>query len=253
MNHDILLYEELSMNALPALRTQLCDGWALRFADGYTYRANSVNPIYAGSLGLSFEEKAEFCERLYAGAGLPAVYKLTEASPAGLDGYLAERGYEILHSSYIFTKALLPGGSHGEGVSGAKLVMSDKIYISWLEDMFKLEEISDGKTAATAAAMLRNINNSVLCARIMENGKAAACGMCVIERGYAGLYFVAVDAEHRRRGFGHDICQALLNGAAKAGAKGAYLQVSADNAPAMALYEKLGFGLCYRYWYRVKL
>ena len=37
--------EELSMNALPALQTMLYGGWVLRFANGYTRRANSINPI----------------------------------------------------------------------------------------------------------------------------------------------------------------------------------------------------------------
>lgn len=40
------ILEELSMNALPALQTILYDGWVIRFADGYSNRANSVNPIY---------------------------------------------------------------------------------------------------------------------------------------------------------------------------------------------------------------
>ncbi|HEX3029647.1 MAG TPA: hypothetical protein VHT34_10180 [Clostridia bacterium] len=40
------LYEELQMNALPSLQTILFDGWILRFADGYTNRANSINPVY---------------------------------------------------------------------------------------------------------------------------------------------------------------------------------------------------------------
>jgi len=38
--------EELSMNALPALSTVFLNGWILRFSNGYTRRANSVNPIY---------------------------------------------------------------------------------------------------------------------------------------------------------------------------------------------------------------
>lgn len=45
----MIQYEELQMNALPSLQTILYDGWVLRFAKGYTNRANSVNPIYEGT------------------------------------------------------------------------------------------------------------------------------------------------------------------------------------------------------------
>ena len=37
--------KELAVNAWPSLQT-LLDGWVLRFANGYTRRANSVNLLY---------------------------------------------------------------------------------------------------------------------------------------------------------------------------------------------------------------
>ena len=84
--------EELSMNAWPAMQTLHYDGWVLRYSDGYTKRANSVYPLYPSEINL--DEKIEFCESFYHDRGLPAVFKLTEAStPANLDARLAERGY----------------------------------------------------------------------------------------------------------------------------------------------------------------
>ena len=80
--------EELSLNAWPSLETILYDGWALRFAAGYTRRANSVHPLYP-SLD-DDEEKARLCLRLYRDRGLPAVFKLTPA--ATIDGLLGRLG-----------------------------------------------------------------------------------------------------------------------------------------------------------------
>jgi hypothetical protein len=66
--------EELSMNAWPAFRTRLYDGWVLRTADGYTMRSNSVYPLYPSRLPLA--RKIAYCESVYAAAGLSAAFKL---------------------------------------------------------------------------------------------------------------------------------------------------------------------------------
>ena len=46
---------------------------------------------------------------------------------------------------------------------------------------------------------------------------------------------------HRRRGIGEELTRALLDQARAAGAREMVLEVIAENAPAIALYEKLGF------------
>jgi len=48
--------EERAFNAWPALQTVLVDGWAFRWANGYTKRANSANALalaFYGQLGFS--------------------------------------------------------------------------------------------------------------------------------------------------------------------------------------------------------
>jgi N-acetylglutamate synthase len=85
----IATIEELSLNAWPSLQTMLYDGWVIRSANGYTKRANSVNPLYASNIDI--EEKLPFCERLYREKSLSTVFKLTPTvHPYDLDDKLAE-------------------------------------------------------------------------------------------------------------------------------------------------------------------
>jgi len=98
MTNKILLYEELSINAHPALQTQVYDGWVLRFANGYTGRANSVYPLYPSSLDL--HEKITECERRYFAQELPAIFKLTDAD-MDIDKVLEEMGYIVDRPTYV--------------------------------------------------------------------------------------------------------------------------------------------------------
>lgn len=64
--------------------------------------------------------------------------------------------------------------------------------------------------------------------------------------GFGGLWVVP---EVRRSGLGLAVVGALLDWGAAQGATTAYLQVLADNAPALALYDRLGFREHHRYRY----
>jgi len=246
MTRGAVFFEELAANAHPSLRTQLYDGWVLRFSNGYTKRANSVHPLYPSTLPL--EEKIVFCERAYAAQGLPTIFKITDALPAALDACLAERGYEKVAPTNLWIKEnLSPSGEGGAGVSVSEMIDSE-----WKADFFRMNGVADPDAARTASVMMENICGGVLCARIVEAGETIACGLGVVERGYCVLYDIVVDKEHRRMGHGRRLCEALLAKAACVGASTAYLQVVADNAPALALYARLGFEHVYGYWYRVR-
>jgi GNAT superfamily N-acetyltransferase len=233
------------MNAYPAQKTRFYDGWVLRFSNGLSHRANSVNPIYPS--GMPIEEKVEACEDMYAEHGLPPVFKLTDASPAGLDEYLEARGYGIVTPTYLFTSSILPAAREKGSVAVQK-----GIGVAWRANLLRLKGLTDTKQKDTANAMMNLIQNDAMCASVDVDGKAVACGLCVIERGYAGLFDIVVDEEYRRHGYGHRLCGALLAEASANGAKHAYLQVEAANGPAIALYKTMGFESAYQYWYRVR-
>ena len=66
--------EEAGLNSWPALQQLLFDGWLVRFAQGYTKRANSVTPLYPSLQ--PYEEKIAWCEHIYKEKQLPPVFRL---------------------------------------------------------------------------------------------------------------------------------------------------------------------------------
>ena len=83
-----------------------------------------------------------------------------------------------------------------------------------------------------------------------RDGVVLACGQVAIEGDLAGLYDVVTATARRGEGHARRLCVHMLAHAARAGATTAYLQVEADNAPARALYRRLGFVDGYAYHYR---
>jgi ribosomal-protein-alanine N-acetyltransferase len=57
----------------------------------------------------------------------------------------------------------------------------------------------------------------------------------------AEILTIAVDAAHQGRGVGRALLSENLRQAANAGAKAMFLEVAADNASALVLYERFGF------------
>lgn len=69
--------------------------------------------------------------------------------------------------------------------------------------------------------------------------------------GWVGFRSIEVSPASRRQGLALRVMAALVDWGAERGATTAYLQVLADNAPALALYERLGFRTHHRYRYLV--
>lgn len=78
---------------------------------------------------------------------------------------------------------------------------------------------------------------------------AQAIGLSVIVEGQAAIFLMRTHPAHRRKGLARSVLAGLLDWARKNGATGAFLQVEADNTPAVSLYEAAAFKTVYSYDY----
>lgn len=244
MSMDYRRLEEVAMNAWPALQQVLYDGWVLRFANGYTKRANSVNPLY-DSRG-SVAEKIAFCERCYAERGLPAIFRLTSClAPPEMDEMLDQRGYRQLDPSLVLTMDL-----RDRSLPEPAFELRSEAIDTWME---LFEQLADHRFTGrdTHQAMLEAISAKRLLATYAVGESVIGCGVGVLEGQYFGLFDLAIAPAQRNRGYGTQLTAAMLRWARHAGARYAYLQVMRANAPARHIYGKLGFEEAYHYWYRV--
>jgi GNAT superfamily N-acetyltransferase len=238
---DLRRLEEVALNAWPAARQQLFDGWLLRCAGGYTKRANSVTPLYPAALDPA--GKIAACEHFYARQGLPCIFRLPSFGPPELDGLLAARGYRELDRTLVLARPLARA-DHAPA-AGGDLVDLDV----WLAAYSALSESGPAQRAGHRAILERIVAQP---AYLLLGAADAplACGLGVLEQDHVGLFDIVVAAERRGQGLGGRMIGALLGWAAERGARRAYLQVVASNAPARRLYDRLGFVEQYQYAYR---
>lgn len=250
MSHLALIQhiEELALNAWPGLRTVLYDGWLLRFAAGYTRRANSVTLLYPSTLDL--REKIDHCERLYAAQRLNTVFKVTEATPTDLEAHLDQRGYAVEVMSSVQTMPLsdLPTAL---ALPTLTVTIEEHLSPTWQAAYQRMNAI-DPRFSAAMTALLNNIVLPHAFVALHSAEGPVAAGLVVVERGFMGVFDVVVAESHRHQGMGQRLMLTLLDWGKQRGAATAYLQVLSSNAPAQRLYARLGFRERYRYWYRSK-
>lgn len=242
--------EVAALNAWPALEEIPYDGWALRFAAGYTKRANSVNPLLPGALPAA--DKIAACEALYRARGLPPIFRLTPlAWPADLDALLAARGYTVLDPTAVMTVGL---DRHPSTEHETDLWRSTSLD-GWFPHYVALAGVGTSPEAVARQQIHRRIVEAIasprLFALVEDKGEVAACGLGVLESGLFGLFDIITAPALRRRGFGRSLVAGMLAWAQAQGVVCAYLQVMLNNKAARALYEGQGFAEIYRYWYRI--
>lgn len=265
----IKLIEEISLNAWPSHKIELYDGWLIRFSHNYTHRTNSVTQV--GSSLIPTEEKVRYCEEVYANYHTPSIFKISPLIAPDFDCFLEKRGYEVQHVTEVMTMNLTefhryPPVSaeyeyYGRNSGLPSFVvypenvivrLQDRITEEWISSLFRLNGTTNPTLLRIVPSMFKAIPKETIVASVWADGKMAASGLGILDRGHIGLYAIYVDVNYRHRTYARSICSTILSEAEKKGATDAYLQVVQGNTPAKALYASLGFQELYTYWFRAK-
>ena len=230
--------------ALTACWTLTAGVVLLGYRPGPTKRLRCVNAFYSTSLPLA--EKVDYCGRFYRSVGLPVIFRMLPFSqPPELDAYLESCGWRRFERTLVL-RAELPTMPRISAASEAVEIVDVP---KWVEATAVLLDVAaDAVSAAVERARSYPLPHAG--AIIRHQGQVVACGLVKIEGAHAGLFALNTAPSQRRRGFGLAIVSALLGEAKRQGSRLAYLQVTAENDAALALYLSFGFTPVYDYWYR---
>lgn len=260
----VVALELAADEAWPApVRGQLGD-WRLRWADGWTGRANSALPV--GDPDRPLPAALDAVQRWYAERGGTALVNtpLPLAAPVGAE--LDARGWTarppvLVQTVPLRALAAPPDAAPADapppdadapppaGPDGTPPVtLADAPDDDWLA-------IAAGRKGGLpdAARHVLTAVDRVRFAELRVDGRLFAVGRGTVtgEGRWLGVSLLEVLPEARRRGFAAAVVRALAGWGAAEGATRAFLQVEQSNTGAVELYRRLGFTTHHTYLTRV--
>jgi ribosomal protein S18 acetylase RimI-like enzyme len=214
------------------------EGWVLRATPGLDRgRSNHAltppRPLAHGEIEPALGRASEF-------AGRHGIRLGVQVSPEHVHGELSRvldaRGWTEHWPTLVMT------GPATTPALPAAVTVDEHASPTWLAAWSACEGRAD--VEAHARTVFAGLHGRAWLARIGVEAVAIA----VPGDGLLGLFCIAVAPARRRTGLGRTIIEALCG---RAPGALPYLQVEAGNAPAIALYERLGFTEAYRYRHRV--
>jgi ribosomal protein S18 acetylase RimI-like enzyme len=217
--------------AWPPCEHERLGDWTLRFAGGFTRRANSVLPL--GDPGVALEVAVALCEAAYRVRGLVPSFQLREGHVAGgLEEVLVGRGYRAEYPALVLAGAL-PSGVADPRVSHAAGPSAE-----WIEAWLGASRRDDG--VAASRGVLERVSRPRTFALLREEGRVIATALGTVSPGWLGLSCLGVREDARRRGIARAMLGAVASWGRSLGAERLWLEVEDENSGALALYRRLG-------------
>lgn len=237
--------EDAGLNASAPREQWWLDGWLVRLSPGKAKRARCVNALAPGRLPLA--DKLQQVRALYRQAALPFVVRVTPFTvPVDLEDGLRARGMRPFDPTQVMALFLDEPVSAPPGGAALRLEPVDAGTFADFVGACRQSPPEQRRAHALRMAASPVPYRGWL---LRQGQDIVACGQYAREGDRVGLYDILTLPAWRGRGFASVLCRWLLEQARAEGAALAYLQVDVDNAPARAVYRRLGFVDAYRYHY----
>ena len=238
---DVVLLERLAARSWHGLEEEPYGDWLLRAAGGFTGRANSV--LVVGDPPAPLEDAVAEVGRWYAARGLRPQAQVPLPGSEAADAAFAAAGWTTPEEVVFLTAPLRPWSAPDVPVQLASAPDD-----AWLAGY----RYRGSSLPPVAYQVLVNTHDPVFASVRLapEPAPLAAVARGVVVEDWLVVTAVTVAEEARRRGLGTAVMAALGRWARDRGGRRCLLQVVETNAPALALYERLGFTEHHRYHYR---
>ncbi|WP_369136841.1 GNAT family N-acetyltransferase [Modestobacter versicolor] len=231
--------ERVAARGWRALEEADLGGWLLRAGGGFTGRANSV--LVVGDPGMPLPAAVEAVTRWYAERGLRPCAQLPGVQSRAAAAAFAAAGWERDEDVLVLTAPVA-----ATPATSVPVELAAEPDDAWLAGY----RHRGAALPPVARQVLTSAEGAVFASVRLDDGPLAAVARGVLTDGWLGVTALTVAEEHRRRGLGTAVMAALQRWAAERGAHSVYLQVTAGNAAARALYRRSGFIEHHRYHYR---
>ena len=239
---EVVAVERVAATGWPAVETEWLGEWLLRAAGGWTGRANSVLPL--GDPGMPLDTALGRARDWYAARGLPAKFQVPLPIGRHLERELRSRGWTYSHTVLVQTAPLTAVTAGAPDPTGMPEVrITDMPDAQWL----RMVAASKRSLPPVAIRVLTGPKTVGFAAVYDDSGDLLAMGRGVADDDWLGISLVEVVPQARRKGLARHLVGTLARWAERHGASRAYVQVGADNEPAQALYQRLGFTTHHRY------
>jgi GNAT superfamily N-acetyltransferase len=230
------------LKAWPALTTQVRGDWQVRFANGFSRRSNSVNPLNANADFTG--EQLQFFLQMYSEQTLPLIVRVPTLLSPSVDDLLTREGFSAECECAVLCGAL------EETQPDVGVEISAAPTREWFDAMHAAQQRANDHRLPYEA-IINAVALPAGFAMLRDKGEAVALAYAAIDGDLLCFESVVTFPHQRGKGYTKRLIAALLHWAKSSGARMASLQVEVANTPALSLYRKIGLATeLYRYHYR---